>query len=353
MELRRYLEIIGRRWWILLTAFVVTTSLTVVLVIQQQWVYGSGGTFVVRPRSVETEEVVRAIDTLIRGVEINSTYATIARSDLIRERAKARLGPSFSTSGLSVEADVMPGTNVLRIDVRGPDPEAVATFAEAVGAESVAYIADLEDAFELRPLDPPKVSASPIAPNKPLTVVLGMVFGAMLGVLAAIGAEYLSSSQSPLKSRSRSARPDGKSNGIRDADAGTHTEGYFNARFAEESSRAEHSGREFCVGLLRLVPAPKSGARDLLVSIVQAADGLLRREDVATITDHADLMILFPDMGVDNTEVVMARWQEIAASVVADGRGDWHDVEVSVGVASYIGSEEVAGPLGEHPLSVP
>jgi hypothetical protein len=86
---------------------------------------------------------------------------------------------------------------------------------------------------------------------------------------------------------------------------------------------------------------------------VQAADGLLRREDVATITDHADLMILFPDMGVDNTEVVMARWQKIAASVVADGRGDWHDVEVSVGVASYLGSEEVAGPLGEHPLSVP
>jgi len=88
VELTRYLHIVRRRRGIALSAFAVTAVATLILVLPQPWVYESTGTMLVRPRASSTPaETVDASDLLIRGVKIGATYATIARSDLIRDRA--------------------------------------------------------------------------------------------------------------------------------------------------------------------------------------------------------------------------------------------------------------------------
>lgn len=346
MELRRYLEIVGPRWWMVATAVGVTTLLTIMLVVPQPWVYGASGTFVVRPRSVDSAEVVRAIDTLIRGVEINSTYATIARSESIRDRARARLGPDFSASGMNVDADVLTGTNVLVISVRGPDPETTAEFARAIGDETVAYIAALEDAFELNPLDSARANERPVGPNKMLTVVTGILFGALVGVAGALVADALS--RAAIQKRGQVGDDPGWRKAIKDQPTGTAHEDFFMMRFSEEMSRAKHSDRAFAVGLLRFVVPTELIDKDhttLLRSAADSAGSWLREEDVLSHVGGETLAVLLPDLNVAEGTQIMARWKsDVIERLGADLPSDF---AITVGVANYTGTEELPDRLDE------
>lgn len=346
MELSRYFEIVAKRWWMVATAVGVTTLLTVLLVVQQPWVYGAAGTFVVRPRTVDSAEVVRAIDTLIRGVEINSTYATIARSDAIRERAKAQLGPDFDSSGLTVSSDVLAGTNVLEISVRGPEPETVATFAEAVGQQTVSYIGELEDAFELRPLDFPEVTETPVGPNKALTVVTGVLFGAMLGVAGAILADHLSRSAA---ARRKTEGDDlGWRAAIMDLPTATMHDDFFMMRFSEEMSRARNSGRGFAVGLLRYVVPSEAIDRDhtkLLRVAADSARGWTREEDLVSHIGGETIAVLLPDYGVEHAGRLVEDWKNEVLNRL--GSELPVDYSITAGVANYTGAEDVPGRLDE------
>lgn len=188
MELSQYLRITLRRWPVALLALVVTSAITAVYVVEQPSVFESKGSYVIRPRTVDTGQGLRAMDTLVRGVEINSTYATIARSRRIRDRAQARLGET-PVSGLNVSSEAITGTNVLEIAVSGQDPQAAHDLAVAVGEETVAYVRELQDLYELAPLDAPRVSNRPVSPNRPLLVATGVLFGLALGVLLAFATE--------------------------------------------------------------------------------------------------------------------------------------------------------------------
>ena len=53
MELRRYLEVSLRWWWVVVLAVVATTAVTVATVSSQAETYESTATFVVRPRPVD------------------------------------------------------------------------------------------------------------------------------------------------------------------------------------------------------------------------------------------------------------------------------------------------------------
>lgn len=191
MELARYLRIVGRWWPLVANVFVVAVVATVVLVQQQPAVYESSGTFVVRPRSVDQEDAVRAFDTLIRGVEINATYAAIAKSGMIRDLAQDRLDDAGVDGKASVAAEIVTGTNILELTVQGPDPGHVHALASALADEIVTYIDGLDDAYVLAPLDPPEEPGSPVGPARRLTIVLGVVLGLGLGVGLALVAERL------------------------------------------------------------------------------------------------------------------------------------------------------------------
>jgi capsular polysaccharide biosynthesis protein len=169
----------------------VTVGLTGAMVVPKPDVYKSSASFVVRPHELSGGDEIRAFDTLIRGVSINATYASIARSKLIRDRAKATLGPTFDATGLKISAEVVTGTNILSISVRGGDPQLVRDFAAAVATETVAYVDTVDDAYRLEPLDSPALPKRPLDNRKSLTIALGGVLGLLLGVWLALFVEYL------------------------------------------------------------------------------------------------------------------------------------------------------------------
>ena len=94
MELKAYLQILMKMWWVIVLIFFITLLATFIFTRNQPELYESSATFVVRPlasSTVERNELATMIDTLSRRVEINTTYAEIAKSNLIRKGAIERL----------------------------------------------------------------------------------------------------------------------------------------------------------------------------------------------------------------------------------------------------------------------
>jgi capsular polysaccharide biosynthesis protein len=182
MELKRLLEMFLRRWPLILVSFALLTGLTFWWVESKPDSYRAAGTYVVRPRLDPSGQIdVRAIEALIKGVEIPATYASIARSDVIRERAKDVLGERENDAGLRVGAEVVTGTNTVEISAHANDPRTAREFALAVGTATSEYIDDLRDTYRLELLDAPRIPASPVDVKRNLTVVIGAVLGVVLG----------------------------------------------------------------------------------------------------------------------------------------------------------------------------
>ncbi len=322
MELRRYIEIVINRWPIALAGLLVTTLLTAVFVARQEPTYQSSGTYVVRPRTLDAVEGVRAIDTLIRGVEINSTYASIARSGQIFERAAATLSPDVGTSGLSSASNVVTGTNIIDISVTGPDPEAVYAMAVAVGQETIAYVDELQDVFELQLLDAPSEPNRPIGPKTGLTIATGLVLGAGLGVLLAVASEAFLAPAGPERRRRRSP---------------THLvdEADFRGRFQEELGMVLRAGRSFSVGILKVTlhGAGRSDGPTLLdlEAVARTRMPTLPSDDVVAYLGDGTFALLLVDATAEEAEDVLRIWRAAIGSELG-GNGLASRTEVSIGV---------------------
>ena len=192
MDLVYYLRVVGRRWIIAVLGLVLTVALTVLFIEQQPLIYRATGTMVVRTRTVTIDDGVRAMDALTRGVEISSTYATIARSDLIRQRAAAELDPALNVSLMSVSSEVVTSTSILEVSVTGRDPEAVRALAAEITHQTVAYVAELQNVYELQIIDEPVRPTGPIAPKRKLLLATGVVLGVAVGIMFALLAEMVS-----------------------------------------------------------------------------------------------------------------------------------------------------------------
>lgn len=286
MEVRQYLRVIRRWWWLTALGLVVTAATTMFMTSRQPFFYESEGTLVVRPRFDEATDNVRAIDTLSRGAEINSTFAAIAESGIIKERARETLPAEFAGAKGSVSAEVIPGTNIIEISVTGGDPEAVASLALAVVSETVGYIETLNDVFTMEPLDLPRVPSRPAGPNKMLNNALGVILGLVLGGVLAFGAEYLSQGDHSTPSFE-----------IIDPETHAFNQRFFEYRSDQELARGARGGRPFSVGLLKLSPEPGQPETTTAVrrELVKTVQPTLRREDVLAYLGDDAFAILFPD----------------------------------------------------------
>jgi capsular polysaccharide biosynthesis protein len=186
LSLGDYVRVTLRYWPLALVAILVTTGVSVVHVLREPQVFESKGTYIVTPRpGYDAGDTLRAMDALVRGVEINATYATIGRSQLVKDRAKARLG-SGAASGVSVRSEAVTGTNILEISVSAAGPEDAHAFADAVGKETVRYVDAMQEPYELSVLDPPAVPSRPVANNGALTILTGVGAGGALAVVLSV-----------------------------------------------------------------------------------------------------------------------------------------------------------------------
>ena len=120
MELRYYLRIILRGWWLILSTLLIAVSFTLVFTYSQTPIYRTDATFVVSPSSTfdSVSEVIRGLDTLTKRDSILATYAHVAASNVIVKMVYNEMELTLDQrKNLDVSSELVPPTNIIKIIV--------------------------------------------------------------------------------------------------------------------------------------------------------------------------------------------------------------------------------------------
>ena len=315
MELKAYLKIFFKRWWAILLVFAVVVAATWFWTKQQEQIYQSKATFVLRPRSstiAVEDDFVKALDMVSRRVEINTTFAEVATSRLIKNRAleQLQLGSGVEQD-FFVSAGVVGGTNILTITVEGQDPVVTQEYCTLIGAETLSYVSDLYDVFELQPLDPASLSKKPIRPNLTLNLMIGSVLGLALGIGLALLIEFI---------RSPFEEPD--TFNIIDRETGAYNKSYFMLRLWQEMNRAKRNKYPLSLGLIKVEFEGDDIARHERIEAMRVfkklTESAMRDDDILASIDRGIFAILCPYMPSDKAKVFVGGMKKKFATVAQD-----------------------------------
>ncbi len=188
-------RVLQGQWWVILLAVLLAVGSTIAATARQERVYRASTLQVVVPSAdlQEPDDLLRSVDTLDRR-NLIATFARIPLTPESRERAAAALQRSEGElRDYSVETSVLPSTNVLRIEVEGPDPERTAELANALALVTQNRSREMYRIFQIETLARASAPEVPFRPDLRRNLVAGLVLGLILGVAAAFLAEHLRS----------------------------------------------------------------------------------------------------------------------------------------------------------------
>lgn len=190
-----------RGWWAVAAAPVVAIAAAAWMTSGQQPLYRSSASLAVVPSEhVEAAtDALRSLETLERRTVV-ATFAEVASSDRTLSAAAADLqvGTASGCVGGGMDCyrsrgSVIPNTNVIRVEVQGPNPELTAGLADGVAAVTRGEAGRFYPVFALRPVEGARPPREPVFPDLRRNLLVAGVLGLFLGGLVTVGAEVLRS----------------------------------------------------------------------------------------------------------------------------------------------------------------
>ncbi len=193
MELKQYLKVLVRKWWIIILACMVTVVSAVIFSEVQPPVYRSSAVLQVIPARYDYG-LTLAAEQLLRQFA-NQIHTTNMAQQVIDE-----LQLDISTDRLLAHVTVapIPEDFLIQVDVNSPHPEEARDIASAFAHDFVAFHAaqildiDRQDRVQIRILEDAKYGWVHWPKTKTLALA-GGVLGLLIGLLLAFGLEYLES----------------------------------------------------------------------------------------------------------------------------------------------------------------
>lgn len=333
MIIKEYLQLIVKRWQLLLLAFTIVFGSTYYWTSQQIPIYESHASFVIRPRSetVISGDFLKALDTVSNRSEINSTFAEVAASKLIKNNAIEKLGlTSEQRLDLNASSTVVTGTNILEIRVEARDPIVARDFANAVGAETVAYVKSLYDIYQLETLDTANTPSKPKSPDTALNLSLGAFLGLALGIALVFMVETFKPSYKEVDTFN-----------IIDRETGAYNKSYLTHRLFQEMARSKRTHSPLSVGLVK-VHFNGGGHTDeerieALRMVKILTEKSIREEDILARFNGVVFAILFPDLRLDRAQEALENVKQAIESVAHDMDDDNKQIKSYLSVVAYHG----------------
>ena len=341
MEIRVYLRFFIKKWKSILLIFLVTLSVTAFLTFRIEPVYQATTTYIVSLNVIGDDDrtTVSAIDTLSNRAEISATYAKVAKSQTIKDLAIKELGISSSqASGLQVSTQILAGTSILEITVEGKDPALVRDYANMLGQQSELYGNKLYEIYTLEILDDARLPKAPIKPNITNNLILGGMFGLILGFVFALFTEYLNAS--PYSSVSFN---------ILDEKTGIYNKRFFNLRLHQEINRARRNEGILSVALIdidhrRLLDAKSVQSHiNAMNNVALLFSKSLREEDILAVFSDSEIALLLPDLNGNTAKEVVERLLESISMISIEmGFGNqMANLHGAAGVAPFYSGDTV------------
>lgn len=186
MELREYLAIVRRRFWILLTVPTVAALTAALLSLYAiAPVYEAGTTLWV----VKQEATSIDYNTLLLNRNLVKTYGEVAKSRAVLQAVIRTLGLPETVETLQKRVRITPirDTEIIGITVEDGDPERAAAIANATAAAFMNEIKNFIRLDNVRVVDPAVVPHQPVKPRPLLNTAIAL----MLGLMTALGLAFL------------------------------------------------------------------------------------------------------------------------------------------------------------------
>jgi len=332
MEIRLYLQILRRGWWIITLTSLTTlvAALTASYFVTPK--YEAVASFIVTPSTalVNRSDILNGLDTLDRQSVI-STYAEIMNSTRIYTDALAFLQVQpIEIKDYTYEPLVVENTSILELKVTGPNPQMVAKLANAIGYQTINLTRQLNQVFNVDFLDTATAPIEPVSPKPLLNAGLSLVLGLLIGAAVAILTEQL---RAPLESIRQRMHYD--------EITGVYKSKYFSQLLDEEL--AQNPEGVLSIGVVEL-----NGIRDLLETlpilslqrILQKTTDILRKElrgnDVIGCWNDNSFIVMLPNTAGMAAKSIFDRiFQALSGSVELDQLNMVIDLDARIGGAEY------------------
>ena len=192
-ESRVVLRALARGWWIVLLALVVALAVAAWLTGRERPTYSAEALMVVVPSTeVEaTDDLLDSIEALERRTVV-ATFARLPRSPQILDDAARRMGVERrDVRSYWVGGSALPNTNLIRIEVLGPDGERAAELANAVADATRREARRLYRVYSLRDVARAEPPRRPVRPDRGRNLAVAAVLGLFVGVVGAIAVEAM------------------------------------------------------------------------------------------------------------------------------------------------------------------
>lgn len=340
MELKLYLQMLLKGWWIvLLTALVaIFSSLTFSFLAIPQ--YQAVARFIITPgTSLEGKDVVNSLDTLDRR-SVVVTYAEIMNSERILSNSEDFLQlPPGSLSDYIVQAVVLPDANVLELTVEGASPSIAAELANTIGYQTILFASSLNMTFDINFLDTALVPELPVSPVPLRDAVVAFVLGAVIGAALAIVSEQV---RIPLEIYRQRLRVDS-------------TTGIYNNRYVrqllEEELTKDPNGT-LSIGIIELSglqdlkeTLPPSGLQHLLREVTSILRKELRGNDIIGRWNEISFVLFLPTTPGNAAKITLDRIYQALS-----GKFSLNVFDMTVDLDPYIGGAVYSSDISAQEL---
>lgn len=179
----------ARRWWWLAVAVPLLAMLVALaLASREPRIYRATATLAVipAPGMADEADVARALETLERRTLV-ATFTRIAETRETKAAAAGRIGGDpLAIQRDVVDAQVVPSTNLMRVQVESRDPRRAAALANAVAAVTATEAARLYRLFAIQRVEAAVVPAGHQRPDVGRSVGVALVIGTVAGVVLAL-----------------------------------------------------------------------------------------------------------------------------------------------------------------------
>lgn len=335
MEIRLYLQMLRRGWWIILLVALIAMSVSLGISYLAVPKYQATARFIVTPGISITEgrDVINSLDTLDRR-SVVATYAEVMNSERILLNSARFLNVNATQLvDYDFQAVVLPDANVLELTVSGPSPQVTAELANTIGNQTILFTSGLNMSYDINILDSATVPILPFSPQPTRDASIALVLGAILGAALAIVSEQV---RIPLETYRQRLRIDS-------------TTGVYNGRFFKqvlEDELTKDPDGVLSIGIIEL-----SGLQDLketlppsgLQYLLKKVTGILRKElrgnDIIGRWNEVSFVILLPTTPGTAAKRTLDRiYLALSESVTLSAFDATIDLEPLIGGALYSSS---------------